>query len=277
MQLIPLVVLALAAIWIWESAPWLVFLCGLGIVVLLTYLIMQARRDRAEEQATAIEALEQELEKQRKAAARSAALQRTAIEIIERHRTTLARKARQVIYKDDYGVYVFDKWFAECNYFMTSVLSIECPGILEAVDLKFLQDSITAVALDHSAVDNAPIDSMTPREFELYCAAVLENSGWATRVTPEGADQGVDIVAVLNGCTAVIQCKLYSRPVGNSAVQEAVAGRAFESAEIAAVVSNSSYTRSARQLASTTNVHLLHFSELTRFLEIVSPNAGVPG
>ena len=69
---------------------------------------------------------------------------------------------------------------------------------------------------------------------------------------------------------AVFQCKLYSSPVGNKAVQEALAGKAFESCDLAFVVSNADYTRAAIELASTTGVHLIHYSELSaldRFLD----------
>ena len=62
-----------------------------------------------------------------------------------------------------------------------------------------------------------------------------------------------------------LQCKKYSNPVGNKAVQEANAGKGFEGAEVAAVVTNNTYTPSARQLASAIGVYLLHYSELASF------------
>jgi restriction system protein len=60
----------------------------------------------------------------------------------------------------------------------------------------------------------------------------------------------------------VFQCKLYSQPVGNKAVQEVVAARAHESAQFAAVVSNTRYTAQAQQLANTNRVALLHYGDL---------------
>lgn len=69
----------------------------------------------------------------------------------------------------------------------------------------------------------------------------------------------------LSGVTAVVvQCKLYSQAVGNGAVQEALAGKAFAKAHIAAVVSNSVFTRKAHELATATGVMLLHHTELGR-------------
>ncbi len=73
------------------------------------------------------------------------------------------------------------------------------------------------------------------------------------------------MIAVYGNVKAVLQCKKYSQPVGNAAVQEIIAGKSFEQAQVAAVVSNANFTPSAKQLASTTGVFLLHFSELPQF------------
>jgi HJR/Mrr/RecB family endonuclease len=45
-------------------------------------------------------------------------------------------------------------------------------------------------------------------------------------------------------------------------VQKSLAGKAFARADIAAVVSNGSYTRAAKELAGRNCVLLLHFIEL---------------
>src|SRR5260370_20799459 len=60
----------------------------------------------------------------------------------------------------------------------------------------------------------------------------------------------------------VVQCKRYASAIGNSAVQEAYAGKSFERDDYAAVVSNAKFTPGARQLAETTGVILLHHEEL---------------
>lgn len=76
------------------------------------------------------------------------------------------------------------------------------------------------------------------------------------------ADQGIDVVAERDGTKVVIQCKLYSKPVGNAAVQEAHAGMAVAGAHYSAVVSVSGYTASARTAAASTRTLLLHPDEL---------------
>jgi restriction system protein len=105
---------------------------------------------------------------------------------------------------------------------------------------------------------------MSPEEFERYCASLLRERKWAARVTPASGDQGVDIVAEKRGLRIVVQCKKYSKPVGNRAVQEVVAGIAHQDAQRGVVVATSGYTASAIKLAASNEVLLLHHAELHR-------------
>jgi restriction system protein len=55
--------------------------------------------------------------------------------------------------------------------------------------------------------------------------------------------------------------------VGNSAVQEASAGAVYWNGTHAVVVTNAEFTKAAKQLASSTNVTLLHYSRLALLKE----------
>jgi hypothetical protein len=101
--------------------------------------------------------------------------------------------------------------------------------------------------------------NMDPIAYEQMVADGLRDLGWQTRLTKGSGDQGVDVIAEMR---VVIQCKLYASSIGNAAVQEAYAGKAFENADYAAVVSNAKYTPGARSLADSTRVILLHHDEL---------------
>jgi restriction system protein len=103
---------------------------------------------------------------------------------------------------------------------------------------------------------------MSPLDYERMCADILTADGWHARITKASGDQGVDVVADRNGVRIVLQCKLYSSPVGNSAVQEVFAGKVHEEAQYAAVVTNAGYTVGARQIANKTQVALLHHDDL---------------
>ncbi len=105
-------------------------------------------------------------------------------------------------------------------------------------------------------------EAMSPRDFERCCADYLALKGWRSRRTGGSGDQGVDVLAEKDDIRLVLQCKKYSKPVGNRAVQEAFAAKAHAGADAAAVVSTNGFTRSAQELAATTGVLLLHFTEL---------------
>jgi restriction system protein len=66
----------------------------------------------------------------------------------------------------------------------------------------------------------------------------------------------------------ILQCKLWNAPVGNKAVQEIAAAKSHYFAKGAAVVSNQSYTPSARVLAKSNGVLLLHHTDLVKLSTI---------
>ena len=82
------------------------------------------------------------------------------------------------------------------------------------------------------------------------------------------------MIAERAGKRVVLQCKLYSGPVGNGAVQEIAAGRAHERADFGAVVTNSRYTAPAEQLAATNSILLLHYRDLLRLEEMLPTRPG---
>lgn len=98
---------------------------------------------------------------------------------------------------------------------------------------------------------------MTGREFEEYCAGFLKKRGFRkVRITKASGDQGVDILARRHGRTYAIQCKLYQKPVGNSAIQEAYAGMQYYNCDRGLVMTNSTFTKGARELAESTGIEL---------------------
>jgi len=107
-------------------------------------------------------------------------------------------------------------------------------------------------------------------EFEIACRDALETHGWVARLTPASGDQGVDVIAQKGDIVLVVQCKLRSSKVGNTAVQEIIAGKAHYRASHAAVVSNSEFTPAARALAASCDVILLHPDRLRELDAIIA-------
>ena len=106
------------------------------------------------------------------------------------------------------------------------------------------------------------IEQLTPVDFEIHCANLLSKQGWKCKTTKLSGDQGADVIAIKNGNTLVVQCKLYSTTVGNDAVQQIIAARTYYRADYAVVITNSTYTKSAKDLATTACVVLLNHSEV---------------
>lgn len=95
------------------------------------------------------------------------------------------------------------------------------------------------------------------RRYEEKCAARMRRSGFSgVVVTKRGHDQGIDIIGYRHHRKYGVQCKFYDGPVGNKAVQEARTGREYYGCDKAAVVTNSTFTVSARKLAEAADVQL---------------------
>lgn len=94
-------------------------------------------------------------------------------------------------------------------------------------------------------------------QYEEKCAKFLEKNGFTNiLVTKKSGDQGIDLIAYKSGEKYGIQCKYYSNPVGNKSVQEAYAGAAYYKCDIAAVITNTTFTKAAFELAKKIDVIL---------------------
>ena len=100
------------------------------------------------------------------------------------------------------------------------------------------------------------VDKMDPDRFELLIASLFNKMGYEAYPTKKSRDQGVDVIAHKRDRKIAIQAKCYHHSVGNSAIQEVVAGKFFYHADDAFVVTNSTFTKAAIQLASANNVKL---------------------
>lgn len=98
---------------------------------------------------------------------------------------------------------------------------------------------------------------------EMECKEILESNSWSVQTTPKSNDQGADLIAQKGLIKLIIQCKNYDKPVGNDAVQQALAAKTFFGGTIAAVVSVSGFTMSALELSKKTEVLLMNLSDLS--------------
>ena len=100
------------------------------------------------------------------------------------------------------------------------------------------------------------VDMMNGFEFEKFIADIFSKMGFTTTVTKSSNDQGIDVIAKKNGITIAIQAKCYTGVVGNHAIMEAFAGMTYYNADRCLVVTNSKFTKSAKDLAKRNGVEL---------------------
>ena len=106
----------------------------------------------------------------------------------------------------------------------------------------------------HYSIDD--VDMMNGSEFESFVCEMYKRMGYSAEVTKQTGDQGLDVIAERNGNRIGIQAKCYSGTVGNSAVQEAVAGKNYYHCDKVVVITNNYFTQSAVELAKANDVIL---------------------
>lgn len=181
-----------------------------------------------------------------------------------------------MVIEDDYGNKSYDRYFKEIEYFMDDVLHMDLERY--SISGNKLFNTINEMIFDYmeqkelDAIKNGLVydETINPIEYEHFCKDLLEHDGWNAKVTQTTGDQGVDVIATSDdGLVIAIQCKKYSSPVGNKAVQEVFSAKQHYNADIAIVVTNNTYTKSAKELANTTNVLLLHHDDLRNLSDLL--------
>ncbi|CAK7193114.1 hypothetical protein COMNV_01327 [Commensalibacter sp. Nvir] len=200
---------------------------------------------------------------------------------IFKHIQKLYIRREQLIYFDHYGTLKVDRWHKEIDFFISKQIkpilkenNLSDYFLLFNKDLRKIIDKVTINYRNNRDKANKlkknPIifdPHMTGYDYESFCAKKLIDLGWNAKTTQSSCDQGADVEAEKNGVKIVLQCKLYNKPVGNNAVQQINTAKTFYFAHYAAVVSNAPYTKSARQLAYSAKVFLLHHEELEKFIQ----------
>ncbi|WEQ58380.1 restriction endonuclease [Novacetimonas hansenii] len=200
----------------------------------------------------------------------------------------LAMKWRQNIYQDDYGTIITKKWEPEIPIFLNSriVPILQQNNLLDKWEIirseVIAEINRTASKTIPDIIPTEPVTSgpeifsptMNPYDYEEHCAILLRQIGWNARATVASGDQGADVIADKDGKKIVLQCKLYSNPVGNDAVQQAFSAMGYYDCTHSAVVSNAGFTTSARQLASKNGVTLLNHAQLQDYARDVEIEDG---
>ena len=102
-------------------------------------------------------------------------------------------------------------------------------------------------------------------EFERAVADILRLNGYSdVKITKGSHDYGADVLATKDHVKWVFQCKWYSHTVGFGAVSQAYGSIRWYRADKAAVITNSTFTRQAKQYAEEMRVQLFDGAELEK-------------
>ena len=101
------------------------------------------------------------------------------------------------------------------------------------------------------------IDNMNSSEFEQYVAMLMRNNGYRNVSLTEKYDMGVDIIAEMDCVRWGVQVKHYSGLVKASAVRQVVTGLKLYGCDRAMVITNSTYSTTARKLAAGNDCELI--------------------
>ena len=97
------------------------------------------------------------------------------------------------------------------------------------------------------------------------CVARLRGAGWAASSRSRGDDRGADVIASNGDRMLALQCHSSMQPVDTKDIEDACLAREIQGSDLAVIVSNASFTESARELAALTGIVLLHEDQLASF------------
>lgn len=111
------------------------------------------------------------------------------------------------------------------------------------------------------------VDNMSGYEFESFLTRLFKKMGYIVEQTKLSGDQGADLLARKHGEKIAVQAKRAGSKIGNSAIQEIVASLKHYEAQKGIVVTNSGFTKSAKELAKSNRIELMDRKALDGLLK----------
>ena len=144
----------------------------------------------------------------------------------------------------------------------------QLPFYIKKVQASALKEELLKTS-EEKSISIVDIDLMSGVQFEEFLCEYFNGQGYQCSTTKASGDQGIDLIVKKGELTIAIQAKCYSGTVGNHAVMEAVAGMKYYSANRCMVITNSTFSKSAIELAKANGVILLDRQVLTEKLNEV--------
>lgn len=115
------------------------------------------------------------------------------------------------------------------------------------------------------------VENMTGIVFEEFLLGHFENLGYTGYLTPRTENFGADLVLQRGGTNVVVQAKRWKNNVGADAIEQVMGAVKHYGADKGMVVTNSFFTESASELASSNNIDLW---DRTKLVEIIDKSKG---
>lgn len=218
--------------------------------------------------------------RRRQRAAKEAQLFGSLSEAIRHHENALVSYYHQSRREDLFGNHDETKWHDRVDTFLRKQVvpdianfAVWRSGPIGQKAAGMVHDATAQLVSIHRATNPlARVDTsdLTPLEYERHCAELLRAKGWFVQMTPATRDGGADFIAEKHDWRMIVQCKRYTQPVGNKAVQEVTSALLLYNGNVACVVAPTGFTRQAQQEAHAQKVELLHHSALPTFAERLS-------
>ena len=104
-------------------------------------------------------------------------------------------------------------------------------------------------------------------KLEKELATLYRDLGYDVRLTEATGDKGVDLRIRRHGCTIIVQCKGYSKPVGVAAARDLYGTLIHQRADRAVLACPVGFTQGVRSFAKGKPIQLLSASELVAMAE----------
>jgi restriction system protein len=102
----------------------------------------------------------------------------------------------------------------------------------------------------HNRLKLRSLDRIDGKKFEKFLEALFVRMGYSVKFLSTGSDQGADLILIDKvGSHWAVQAKRWAKPVGNRAVQEVIAAMQYHGCDQGLVITNSSFTAQAVDLA----------------------------
>lgn len=107
----------------------------------------------------------------------------------------------------------------------------------------------------------------TGTQFELYLVNLFKDLGYKAKHNGKSGDQGADLILKKDDYVYAVQAKYYTGKLSNTPVQEIAGALKFYNANQGVVVTNSSFTPGAEELAKANNVILIDGKDLKKLAD----------